>query len=276
MTRLELGRIGVTVQVRGRDSYLEDAVELEQLGYSTIWLPGGQLATLDPLPRIIRATQAVQVGSAIISADVFGAGAVATTCAEVEPTHPGRFVVGLGGAHVPRPLRTLNSYLDDLDAADPPVPVSARVLAALGPRKLELARERTAGAIPLLVTPEYTAQARAILGRDRALVIQQFVVLDEDPAAARGAARLPIRFLTGIGGYPENFRRMGLSESDVDDLSDRLVDALVAWGDADAVAARVTEHLDAGADQVALTVLPTGAGPDLRQQWRQLAERLIG
>lgn len=276
MTRLEPGRIGVTVEVRGRDSYLEDAVELEKLGYSTIWLPGGQLATLDPLPRIIRATQAVQVGSAIISADVFGASAVATTYAEVEATNPGRFVVGLGGAHGPRPLRTLGSYLDELDAADPPVPVSARVLAALGPRKLELARERTAGAIPLLVTPEYTAQARAILGRDRVLVIQQFVVLDGDPAAARGAARRPIRFLTGIGGYPENFRRMGLSGSDVDDLSDRLVDALVAWGDADTVAARVTEHLDAGADQVALTVLPTGAGPDLRRHWRQLADRLIG
>jgi probable F420-dependent oxidoreductase len=271
-----MGPIGVTMEVRNRDTYPEDAAALEKLGYSTIWLPGGQLATLEPLAQVIRATESVGVGSAIISADVFGADAVVATYADIEATHPGRFVVGLGGAHGPRPLRVLNAYLDELDGADPAVPQSARVLAALGPRKLELARERCSGAIPLLVTPEYTAQARAILGDESTLVVQQFVVLEHDPGIARETARGPLRFLSGVGGYPENFVRMGFSESDVAGLGDRLVDALVAWGDVDAVAARVTEHLDAGADQVAINVLPTDTDLTPFRQWRLLADRLIG
>ncbi len=274
MALRDLGRIGVTLDARGRNSFLEDAVAVEKLGYSTIWLPGGQLASLDPLAQIIRATESIGVGSAIIAPEVYDADTVAATYADVESTNPGRFIVGVGGAHGPRPLRTLNAYLDDLDAAS--VPASARVLAALGPRKLELARERSTGAIPLLVTPEYTAQARSLLGDDARLIVQQFVVLDEDRQVPRETAGPSIHFLSGVGGYRENFARMGFAETDVADLSDRLIDGLVAWGDADTVAARLTEHVDAGADQVALSVELTGAEADARDAWALLADRLIG
>jgi hypothetical protein len=118
----------------------------------------------------------------------------------------------------------------------PPVPRSACVLAALGPRMLDLARDRTAGALPVLVTPEYTAQARARLGADALLVIQQLVILDADAARARAAARGPIGYLRDVeGGYRRHFRRMGFTEEDITQLSDRLVDALVVWGDLDTI-----------------------------------------
>lgn len=276
MPRLDLGPLGANLEVRGRDGYPDDAVELEGMGYSTIWITGGQLQTLDPLARTVRATNSVSVGSAIIPADVYGAGAAAAAFADIDATHPGRFIAGVGGAHGPRPLQGMRAYLDELDAADPPIPASGRMLAALGPRMLELARDRTAGAHPMLVTPEYTAQARAALGAASTLVIGQLVSIERDAAVAREAARAPLRFLSGVGGYTSNFRRMGFSEPEVAGLDDRFVDSVVAWGDADAVAARVTEHLDAGADQVAIGVLATETGPAPMDQLARLAGRLIG
>jgi probable F420-dependent oxidoreductase len=202
---------------------------------------------------------------------------VAAWYSQLEATHPGRFIVGLGGAHGPRPLRTLAGYLDVLDTVPPTVPASARVLAALGPRMLQLARQRAAGAYPLLVTPAYTARARSLLGRDAALVVGQFVVVDPDPRRARALARAPLGAMTAPAGsgYAANLRRMGFAEEELTRLSDRLVDAVVAWGEVDAVAARVSEHLRAGADQVALSVLsadPPGSLPV--RQWRQLAKAL--
>lgn len=272
MRRLEFGRIGVTMEVR--ETFRDDAVELEKLGYSTIWLPGGQLTTLDPLADVVGATQTVNVGSAIIAAERYSAETVAATYADIEARNPGRFVVGLGGAHGSNHLKRLNAYLDDLDVRSPAVPVSARVLAAMGPRKLELARERAGGALPQLVTPEYTAWARSVLGSEPALVIPMYVVLDREPGFAREAARRPVEFLTKVDGYVPNIRRMGFTERDAEEISDRLVDGLVAWGDVDAVAARVLEHLDAGADQVVLTVLPTPSNPDPSAAWSALADRL--
>ncbi|MGK2887546.1 MAG: LLM class F420-dependent oxidoreductase, partial [Rhodococcus sp. (in: high G+C Gram-positive bacteria)] len=132
------------------------------------------------------------------------------------------------------------------------------LLAALGPKKLEMARRRAAGAIALLVTPDYTSQARAILG-DAVLVISQFVVLDTDPDSARRTAREPLSFLTGVAGYRQNFRRMGFTDDEIDHLSDRLVDAVVAWGTAQDIAERVHQHLDAGADHVDLSPLGASA-----------------
>jgi probable F420-dependent oxidoreductase len=277
MTKLELGPIGVALDVSADASYLDAAIEVEKLGYSTIWLPGGQLATLDPIAKIIRATAAIPVASGIIPLDVYGPEAVTAAYADLEATHPGRFVVGLGGPQTPRPLRALNTFLDRLDTGQPPVPASRRVLAALGPRKLALARDRCAGAVPLLVTPAYTADARRVLGQDSTLVVDQLVVLDTDPATARETARGPLRFLVGggIGGYAQNIRRMGFSGDDLSELSDRLVDELVTWGDGDALTARVGEHLHAGADQVVLGVLHDGDQPGPIDVARELARRLI-
>ncbi len=271
MSKLALGPIGVTVNVPAGDTHLRDAAELEELGYSALWLPGGQLDSLGRIAEIIGATTSVPVGSAIISLDVYPPAAVIQLHAELEASAPGRFLAGLGGPQKPRPMRALNDFLDRLDHAVPPLPAGRRILAALGPRKLELARDRSAGAIPLLVTPAYTEQARGILGEESTLVISQMIVLDTDASRARETARTPLRFLSGISGYRANFARMGFTESDIAGLSDRLVDDLVTWGDAGTITARVHEHLAAGADQVALTILSQGGQPRPVEAARELA-----
>ena len=276
MTRLGLGPIGATLDVRDGGGHLDDAAMLEKLGYSAIWIAGGQLPTLDPLRDVVRATGSIPVGSAIIPARVHGAEDVAEFRRDIEATDPGRLIAGLGGVQGERPLRTMNAYLDTLDAADPPVPADARMLAALGPRMMELSRDRASGAITLLVTPEFTAQARQALGDGPALVVMEYVVLETDPARARDAVREPITFLTQVGGYPQNLRRMGFSEADIAETSDHLLDNVVAWGDADTVAARLRRHLDAGADQVVPAVVPTTRDTVPHATWHALADALIG
>ena len=278
VTKLKLGSIGVIVGRPGDgDVFVDAATELAELGYSTIWLAGPQIQRLEQIGDVIDVTRNIQVASGIISVDRFDPAAVAAAYAELDGRHPDRFIVGLGGAHGPNPLRKLVGYLDSLDAVPQTVPVAARILAALGPRMLRLARDRTAGAYSLLVTPDFTAQARSLLGQDAVLVVGQFVIVEPDPEQARARARGPLGLMTARGGgYAANLRRMGFAEDEIAQLSDRLVDAVVAWGDLDAVAARVSEHLRAGADQVALSVV--GAGPPgvlPVEQWRQLAKALI-
>src|SRR5437773_1775301 len=146
-----LGSFGMALNVS--DTYLDEAAELERLGYSAIWLPGGQIGDLERLADLAGATSAVAVGSAIISLDVHPPESVTGLYTRLEATAPGRLVAGLGGPQHPRPLQALNDYLDHLDQAVPPLPARRRLLAALGPRKLGLARDRCAGAILLLVSP---------------------------------------------------------------------------------------------------------------------------
>jgi probable F420-dependent oxidoreductase len=257
------------------DTYLDQAAELERLGYATIWLPGGQIDDLSRIAEIIHATVAVPVASSIIPLDVYRPGAVAELYAQLQASAPGRFVVGLGGPQKPRPLPALNDYLDQLDQAEPPVPAGRRLLAALGPRKLELARDRCAGAIMLLVTPAYTSAARSILGDGPTLVIDLMLVLDTDPVRARQTARGPLRFLSGLPGYRASFARMGFTDADIAGLSDSLIDQLVTWGDADTVSARIRQHRQAGADQVMLQVLSQDGQPGPIEVARLLAGRLV-
>jgi probable F420-dependent oxidoreductase len=158
------------------------------------------------------------------------------------------------GERYTKPYDKLVSYLDGLDEGG--VPESGRVLAALGPKVLRLARDRAAGAHPYLTTPEHTAQAREILGADKLLVPEQKVVLSTDPARARALARKRLAMYLELPNYTNNWLRLGFTEADLaDGGSDRLVDALVAWGDETAIRERVQAHRDAGADQVALQVL---------------------
>ena len=274
MSKLSLGPVGMALNVSADDTYLSEAAEVEDLGYSAIWLPGGQIDSLDRIARIVGATRSVPVVPGIIPLDVYRAAAVVQLYAQLQASAPGRFVVGLGGPQQPRPLGPLGDYLDELDRAEPPVPAGRRILAALGPRKLELARERAAGAVALLVTPAYTRQARRILGVQPTLIVSQMLVLDTDAARARQAARVPLSFLSGVSGYRANFARMGFTDRDIAGLSDRLVDELVIWGSADAITARVSEHLEAGADQVALTVLSQDGQPGPIEAARELAGRL--
>ena len=269
MPRIDVGRIGAVLSP-GEDGFVETAVELEALGFTAIWLSGGPMTSLDQIADVVRATKTVKVATGIIAVDRFPAAEVAALYAELEAEAPGRFVVGLGGAHGADPMRTLNEYLDRLES----VPVTSRVMAALGPRMLRLARDRAAGALPVLITPEYTARARDVLGADRTLAVEQLVVLETDPARARQIAHGPLDFLGQVPAYQSSFRRMGFGEEDVDQRSDRLLDALVAWGDTDATAARVAAHLAAGADHVAVSVVSASAAPT-REEWRLVAAALI-
>jgi len=274
MSKLDLGPVGLTVEVSADGRHLEEAAALEGLGYSAIWLRGGQIDSLSRIAEVVRATTKVPVVPGIISVDVYAPGEVSRLYAELEADAPGRFIAGLGGPQVPRPLRPLHDYLDQLDRGEPPVPSSRRILAALGPRKLEIAGERAAGAIMLLVTPDYTRAARRILGDHATLVISQMVVPTADAGRAREAARGPLRFLSDVPGYRASFSRMGFSGSDINGLSDELVDRLVAWGSVEAITARVNEHRQAGADHVALTVLDNEDQPAIDAA-RRLARGLL-
>jgi probable F420-dependent oxidoreductase len=265
------------------------AAELDELGYSTLWMPGGDAAgAFDALSALLRATTRVTVASGILSVWEHDPEIVAAERAQLGDAYEGRFLLGLGVSHAPlvdrdepgryrRPLATMRAYLDSLDAAAPPVPRRDRVLAALGPKMLELARDRSAGAHPYLVTPEHTRGAREILGPQPLLAPEHGVVLETDPDRARAVARSQLVRYRGLPNYLNSFRRQGFGEDDfAGDWSDRLVDALVAWGDEDAIAERVREHRDAGADQVCIQVLTDTPDVLPRAEWRRLAAALVG
>lgn len=268
MPKLDLGRFGAMLALDVDDLGV-DARRLEELGFTTLWLPGGPLESLDQIAQVVRATEAVKVASGIIPVDRFPAAEVIALYHELEATHPGRFVVGLGGAHGPRPLPTLEAYLDQLDA----IPPTRRVLAALGPRMLDLARRRTSGAFPVLVTPEATAEARSRLGAETTLAVLQLVV-DADAESARALARGPLGFLRQGPAYQANFRRMGFTDDDIDQLSAPLVDAITAWGTPDTIAAHVTHQLAAGADHVAISLTIPTSTPFPNDHWSALAKAL--
>ena len=240
-----------------------DAAALEAAGARTLWLSGGSIDRLDRLTGLLDGTRDAVVVPGIVPTGVHPAHAVAALHADATRRHPGRFLTGLGAPQQPRALGPLESYLDELDAADPPVPRPERLLAALGPRKLALARDRFAGAVTLLVTPEHTADARAALGPDRLLAVMLPTVLatTRPPGeAARARAVEMLGFLLRVPGYRANTRRLGFTDDEIDTVADRLVAAVTAWGTPDDVAARVAEHHAAGADHVVLSPLGDASG----------------
>jgi len=244
----------------------DEAQRVEGLGFSTLWRSGN----LPMLDAAVRATTRIPVATGIIPVDSIPAPDVIATYRSLQRDHPDRFIVGLGGAHGAQPLKTLNGYLDALDDAG--VTADSRVLAALGPNMLALARDRASGAYPFLVTPSYVTEARSVLGADKTMAVLVMVVPTTDREAARRAAATPLEFLTKVGGYRRNLLRQGFSESDIDDVSDRLLDGITAWGDLESIAARVAEYRAAGADQVVVRLL----GADDEQAWQaRLADALI-
>jgi probable F420-dependent oxidoreductase len=272
MTKLDLGRVGAVIDPGDAGRPADAAVALEAAGYGTIWVTGGPLQALDQLVEVVRATSTARVASGILSVDRFPADDVAALYADLESSHPGRFVLGLGGAHGARPFATLSAYLDRLDAAG--VPASRRIMGALGPRMIELAAERAAGAFPVLVTPEYTVDARARLGADPTLAVEQLVALAGDASQARELALQPLGFLATLPQYQASFRRQGFTDGEIAGRANRLVDALVPGGTAARAAHAVTAQLEAGADHVAVSVVSERPAADSLDEWRELAAAL--
>lgn len=281
-----VGRVGVWIPARFMEGEAgrEAAAELDELGFGALWL-GGAPGDLRLVAELLGATRRLVVATGIVNIWTDPAGPTAQAYAEVAGRYPDRLLLGVGASHqhlveektglrYERPYQTMVSYLDGLDAAQPPVPRDGRVLAALGPRMMALARDRSLGAHPYLVTPEHTRQAREILGPGRLLAPEQTVVLEPDPDRARAVARRMVTWYFQAPNYTNNWARLGFTTDDFTGAgSDRLVDALVAWGDVETVRRRIDEHHQAGADHVCVQVLgPAGEIP--RAGYRQLAAAL--
>lgn len=264
------------------------ATELEALGYTALWIPdvGGEL--WGPLGNLLEATATATIATGILNVWMHTPEETASRHAALTAAHGDRFLCGIGISHKPlvdmikepgaydKPVATMATYLDGLDAADTPLAREARVLAALGPRMLQLAATRSAGSHPYLVTPELTAMARAGIGPNGLVASEQAVVLETDPTKARGIARLHLAGYLGLPNYANNWKRQGFSDDDIaNGGSDRLVDALVVWGDETAIASRVQEHRDAGADHVCIQALTDNPLELPIDQWRALAPALI-
>lgn len=236
------------------------AKDIEALGYGAVWVAGSPPAELDWVEPLLEATTTLQVATAVVNIWAAAAGPVSESFHRIEQAYPGRFLLGIGVGHPEAhqqyrtPLDALTEYLDKLDEYG--VPKNRRVVAALGPKVLQLSAERSAGTNPAMSTPEHTAQARDIIGANAFLAPEHKVVLTTDTDSARAAGRKALDFYLGMRNYKNNWTRPGFSDDDVARPgSDRLLDAVVAHGTADAVAARLKQHLDAGADHVSVQVL---------------------
>lgn len=262
---------------------VDAAAELEELGFTALWIPDVSGSVLDAVARLLAATKRTVIATGILNLWMHSADDVAESYAAMTAEHGDRFLLGIGVSHAPlidanqpgryrKPLAATASFLDALDAARQPVPVGARVLAALGPKMLALAASRARGAHPYLVTPDHTASARATLGEGPLLLPEQAVILCDTADEARRIGTGWLRTYLALPNYANNLLRSGFTEDDLTQVNDRLFDALVAWGDEEAIMRRVGEHRSAGADHVCVQVLTADhplAFP--REQWRRIA-----
>ncbi len=280
---MNLGRTGIwwSGSWRAQDTSIDVAAEVENLGYTALWSSGG----FDPglsahFGRLLASTTHLSVASGIVNIWRASPSDVAEAAADLDARYPGRFVLGLGASHAPlvenyaRPFAQMERYLDALDGAGPSVAKDRRVLAALGPRMLRLSAERAAGAHPYFVPVEHTARARELLGSGPLLAPEVTVVLERDPATARELARTFTAGYLTLPNYTNNLRSLGFGDDDLTGAgSDRLVDAVVCWGDPDTIAARVREHVEAGADHVCVQVVSSRESFPLAE-YRELAPAL--
>ncbi|KAB8189079.1 TIGR03620 family F420-dependent LLM class oxidoreductase [Nonomuraea phyllanthi] len=289
--RHQLGRYGVwiapmTLLKTPVAEQREQFARLEQLGYGSLWTgeppassPVGGREIFSQLAIVLGATTKLVAGAGIANITMRDPVAMHGAAATLAEAHPGRLILGLGGHTGDRPLSAMRAYLDAMDQAAARILPDVRyprVLAALGPKTHRLASERADGVHPFMQPVEHTEAARKALGPDGLLIPHQVLILDTDAVRARGR----MRALFGHGHntdnhYTANYRRLGYGDADLKgERSDRLLDAILAWGDSDAIAARLEQHLAAGADHVLLHPLTDGlaSAVDLLQQ---LAPRLV-
>jgi probable F420-dependent oxidoreductase len=269
-----LGRFGVWV---GEPVTPELARDLEKLGYGALWVGGSPAAELAFVEPILQQTTSLVVATGIVNIWSAPAMQVAESFHRIDAAYPGRFLLGIGAGHrehtaeYRKPYDALVDYLDELDATG--VPASRRLIAALGPKVLELTARRSAGAHPFLTTPEHTRWARELVGDTVYLAPEQAVVLSSDAEKARAIGRRSVGAALELTNYVNNWRRLGFTEADLAKPgSDRLIDAVIAHGTPEDIAKRLNEHMEAGADHVAIYVL--GDQGSLLPTLADLSERL--
>jgi len=294
---MDIGKVGVWTGALDRAPYvqaIEMANEIESLGYGAVWVP--EAVGKDPLVAcalLLAGTKTLAAATGIANIYSRDAISMAQGHKTLSEAFPDRFVLGLGVSHRPmvegmrglsyeKPIATMRSYLERMDQAMylGPVPSAApvRVLGALRDRMMTLATELADGAHPYNVPPEHTAHARQVLGPGKLLAPELAVTLERDPAKAREMGRAHLAIYLGLPNYTNNLRALGFTDDDfADGGSDRLIDALVAWGGVDRIAAMVRAHHDAGADHVCIQVLiPRGGSESPAVGWRELAPALVG
>ena len=295
MSSVEIGRIGVWTAALGLSSAADArryVQAVEELGFGAVWYPEGlgSKEALSQAAMLLGWTERIVVAPGIANIYARDPMAMANGARALAEAHPGRFLLGLGVSHAPNvgirggsygaPVATMRAYLDAMDAAQFrfPAPESPpRVLAALGPRMLELAAARSLGAHPYFVPVEHTAFAREVMGPDALLAPEQAVVLASDGDAARAIARQHMRYYLGLDNYRNNLLRLGWAERELEDGgSDALVDAIVACGDVDAVGARIRAHLEAGANHVCVQALGETPAELALGDLSELASALLG
>ncbi|KUI34471.1 LLM class F420-dependent oxidoreductase [Mycobacterium sp. IS-1590] len=285
---MDLAGVGIwSSQLRYGDQgqAAEAAAELEELGFTALWIPDVGGPVLDSVEHLLSATKRVVIATGILNLWMHEPADVAARYAALTESHGERFLLGIGVSHAPlidskepglyrKPLAATRKYLEAIDATPQPVPLANRVLAALGPKMLELAATRAGGAHPYLVTPDHTRYAREHLGEGPLLLPEQTVLLTTDRDEARSVGTDWLRSYLALPNYRNNLLRTGFTEEDVETVSDRLFDAIIAWGDEQTVLNRVQQHLDAGADHVCVQVLTADPRAFPREQWRRLASSL--
>jgi probable F420-dependent oxidoreductase len=290
-----LGRVGIWSFALQRLSAADAGAavrEYERLGYPTVWMPEslGSKEAFAQAALLLGASERVAIASGIASIYARDPMAMAGGAKTLAEAYPGRFVLGIGVSHAPsvtsrggtygRPVATMAAYLDGMAEApyagpEPGEPVPL-VLAALGPKMLELAAARADGAHPYFVPVEHTPIARRALGPEPCLAVEQTAVLSTDPDEARRIGRAFARHYLALPNYADNLRRLGWSDEDIaNDGSDRLIDAVIAWGDVDAIATRVRAHLDAGADHVCIQLRTDSSADPALEGYAELAAALL-
>jgi probable F420-dependent oxidoreductase len=290
-----LGHVGVWSFALQRLSAVDEGSamrELERLGFPTVWIPEsvGSKEVFAHSAILLAGSERAIVAPGIASIYARDPMAMANGAKALAEAYPGRFVLGIGVSHAPsvatrggsygKPIETMTEYLDGMAAASSAGPEPGEhvplVLAALGPRMLELSAARADGAHPYFVPVEHTPMARAALGPEPCLAVEQTAVLSTDPDAARRVGRAFAKHYLALPNYANNLRRLGWADEDIaNDGSDRLIDAVIAWGDVDAIVGRVKAHLERGADHVCVQLRAESSADPALEGYRELAAALL-